>query len=134
MSAVETTSRSPADLLAASRKRRASWFELDEPPRRAVQMRRPLDVEMLGFAGRRDSALIVELIGSAAIDWRNFTTADVLGPSQGSDDVAPFSAELFAEWAGDHVLEATQLGKQLIAKVEEHTAALKAEAKNSPTS
>lgn len=130
----ETARRPAAELLTLSRRRRSAWLELDDPPRRAVQIRRPLDADMLAYRSRRDGRVMVDMVIAAAIDWRNFTSADVLGVDQGSDDLAEFSDELFAEWAADHVLEAQQLAGLLLDKIEAHTAALKAEAKNSPTS
>lgn len=126
--------RSAAELLRQSKLKRSKWYELDDPPRRAVQIRRPQEGELFDMRGSRTAQDVVDLLSAAAIDWRGFTEADILGEAVGSQDAAEYSPELFAEWVFDHVDVLMNLAGRVIDDAKKHVADREAAAKNSGTS
>lgn len=64
-----------SDLAARIRAGREQWFELDDPPRRAVKWRLPDWEEQmrLGARGLEPMRVVVQLVQ----DWRGFTQADL---------------------------------------------------------
>lgn len=122
-----------ARMLAARRE----WFELDEPPRRALQLQRPGTAARMRYqsaiAGAQDETRIDALIKIATIavnDWRGVTEADLLGAAIGSDVVAPFAADVFALWLDDNFAEVSRIVTRVFEMVRDHDATREDVAKN----
>ena len=121
--------------LAARQRARESWHELDEPPRRALQLSRPHQWDMFALRGRVSTATdILNLVSDHVIGWRGFKNSDLLGAVLGSDDPEPFDAVLMRDWMLDEVEIVQEVGGKLIDAVREATDKRQAEAKNSATS
>lgn len=84
--------------LAQMRRQRQFWHELDDPPRRALQLTR-VRVEELMATPTKDQ--ILELMKRHVIGWRGFSMADLIGAHVGSTDPLEWSEELFREWIPD---------------------------------
>jgi hypothetical protein len=126
--------RTAADVLRDSRRKRTKWYELDSPARRAVQIRLPQQGELYDLRTSRSAADVRDLLAQCAIDWRNFTEADILG-DQGGDSPVPFSRELFEEWIFDHVTDHMMtLARSVIDDARKRTEHREDAAKNSETS
>lgn len=90
------------EMLRRQREARSKWHELDEPPRRALLVRRPAATAMLQFASGISASQVPALVGAAVVDWRGFTEADLLGGTLGSSDaMQPYDAAVFQEWVDD---------------------------------
>lgn len=83
---------STADLIARVLAARERWVDLDE--RRAVRVRRPSEVEMLGMG--RD--IRAEKLAQCVVGWRGFTLADAIGEG---DSAIEFDSELWRVLSGD---------------------------------
>lgn len=92
------------------RAQRESWLELDEPPRRALCIRR-MPEGRLGVLVLRKKLSLEELC-ECIVGWRNFTEADLLGSTVGSSDAAAFDPDACRELVSDDV--------ELFVKVNEH--------------
>lgn len=92
------------------RAQRESWLELDEPPRRALCIRRMPEGRMGVLVVRKK--LPLEDVCECIVNWRGFTEADLLGTSVGSSDVVAFDADACRELVADDV--------ELFLKVNDH--------------
>lgn len=97
------------------RAQRELWLELDGA--KAVLLRRPLEVELPKM---RQAAGLAEFAIAAVVDWRNFTEADLVGSSDGSDAVVDFDADLWAEWARDNTVQLNVVIEKLMQIVTQH--------------
>lgn len=89
-------------MLRKQREARRTWYELDDPPRRALQLRLPSDFKMMKWRDGVTVERVPEIIEHCVIDWRGFTEADLLGASLAGDAMQPFDKEVFDEWGQDH--------------------------------
>ena len=122
-----------ARMLAARRE----WFELDEPPRRALQLQRPGTTAQMRYrsaiADASDDSRIDALVKIATIavaDWRGFTEADLLGSAIGSDVAAPFAADVFTLWMDDNFDVLSRIVTRVFEMVRDHDAKREDVAKN----
>lgn len=97
-------------MLRAQRAARASWLELDEPARRALQIRRPNMEHIDDWKGTFKEGVGIaalpkmrQIASTVVTGWRGFTEADLLGEAIGASSEQPFSREVFAEWISDEV-------------------------------
>jgi hypothetical protein len=124
-----------AQMLRQQRQQRATWHELDDPPRRALQIRRPTEdqviawrstLESLGKGGDDNTAFLAavpklrEIVGSVVIGWRGFTEADLLGPAVGASSPQDFDAEVFAEWVQDETMLLVAIASDAVKSFKEH--------------
>lgn len=104
-------------MLRQQRAQRATWLELDEPPRRALQIRRPGEEAIAGWRavfevfneGDSDKSLATlpklrDIARSVVVDWRGFTEADLLGEAIGASSPQSFDLDVFSEWVDDETL------------------------------
>lgn len=92
-------------MLRRQRELLATWLELDDPPRRALRLRRPQQWELVKWKDayqsrdiERTVPLMIDLACGLVDEWRGFTEADLLGAAIGSDAEQPFAADLFRAW------------------------------------
>ncbi len=69
------------------------------PNGKRLTYRRPPEVELPRLIGGVKLQHVVEY----ACGWEGFTTADLLGAADGSDEVATFSTELWEAYVKDHL-------------------------------
>jgi len=77
---------------------RESWLELDEPPRRALKIRRMPGVEMIAL---RQGKVDFETCCACVVDWRGYSEAEFLGTAVGSSDPTEFDPDALRELLGD---------------------------------
>jgi hypothetical protein len=109
---------------------RQSWFELDDPPRRALLLQRPAELQLMAWRDNLSVMTMPEHVMNVVVGWRGFTEADLLGPAVGSSDEQPFSVELFKLWAADNLMEVTAAGKRVFEMVEQYSKRQESAAKN----
>ena len=90
------------------REQRLQWVDLGDG--RAVQVLMLRETEMVRL--RRDP--IVELVVDAAVDWRGFTEASLLGAHVGASDEVPFRADLWDAVARDSVDIVNRVGAAMV--------------------
>jgi hypothetical protein len=103
-----------AQLIKQLRAARTFWHELDDPPRRALQLRRPSEDQLVGWqdlftADIKTVGRLRQAAREIVVGWRGFTEADVLGPTVGSDAEVEFDLDLFIEWATDDLMLLAEL-------------------------
>jgi hypothetical protein len=89
-------------LIRHLRAQRMSWIDLGDG--KGVRIIRPTEVEIgknLFNEGRVE--VDFETMSKFVRDWRGFTEADILGAGVGSDDVVPFTSDLWEEIASDKI-------------------------------
>jgi hypothetical protein len=112
------------------RQARERWHELDDPPRRALLIRRPGEVQMMRWRDGLTVERMPELVAQTVVDWRGFTEEDLLGGGVGGSDPVEFSRAVFDEWIGDRVKEMTDAATAVFELVNAHQIAQQAAAKN----
>jgi hypothetical protein len=116
-----------SDLIARVLAQRERWVELGEGL--GVRIRRPDALARARMAGSDRTAIIQAAI-AAAVDWRGFTEAAVLGPAHGSDAAVPFAAQLWVLLAADRAEWMTTVLAAYIDLIEQHAAQREAAGKN----
>lgn len=92
------------------RARREAWLELDEPPRRALKIRRLPESRMGMFlVGKR---IDLQTSCDCVVGWRHVTEADLLGQEVGASDEQEFDADALRELLADDV--------ELLGRVNDH--------------
>lgn len=94
---LDATSRVKASLHAA----RVSWVPLGDEGRR-VQIMRPDEADFPRFRG----GVTVDHVTEYVVAWDGFTEATFLGAAIGASDALDFDADLWKDYARDHVDEA----------------------------
>lgn len=110
------------------RAQRESWLELDEPPRRALCIRRMAESRLGVLVVRKKLAL--EDLCECIVGWRNFTEADLLGTAVGSSDVAAFDPDAVRELVADDVELFVKVNDHLMSGIEAFLASRADTAKN----
>lgn len=129
-----------AEMLRRQRAARTFWHELDEPPRRAVQMRRPNETEIAGWRedlrpGSVKPQRLLEIAGDIVVDWRGFTEADLLGDDQApADQQQAFDKKVFLEWAQDNTADVASMAARAVQEYSAWREKKDVAAKNSATS
>lgn len=120
------------EMLRRQREARSQWHELDEnPPRRAVLVRRPSATSMLQFASGVGAAQVPDLVTASVVGWRGFTEADLLGAAvASSDSEQPFDAAVFREWIEDDAGAMNSIAIAVVNLVQAHASRQEAAAKN----
>ena len=90
-----------AELLRKRRAARQQWYELDDPARRALLLRRPVRLLMSTWSKGITAEMVPGIVEQCVVDWRGFTEADLLGAALASDDLQPFDAAVFKDWSED---------------------------------
>ena len=115
-------------MLRAQRQQRATWLELDDPPRRALAIRRPAEDRVHSrrdVIGNKDAGIeslpqMRKIASEVVIGWRNFTEADLLGKEIGGDSPQDFDPEIFAEWVDDKPKELVEIAGKAVSAFIEH--------------
>jgi hypothetical protein len=120
-----TTEARSAQLLRQLRAARSFWHELDTPPRRALQIRRPTEDQIVSWqdvftAEIKNLARLRQAATEVVVGWRGFTEADILGPTVGSDVAVDFDRDLFIEWAIDDLLMLAEVSNKAVQSFIEH--------------
>jgi hypothetical protein len=124
-----------AQLLRQLRQSRTFWHELDDPPRRALQLRRPTEDQIVAWQeGLAANAQPIVRMRSTARDvvvgWRGFTEADVLGAAVGGDAAVTFDSDLFMEWSADDTMLYVEIADKALAAFTEYRIKKAEDAKN----
>jgi hypothetical protein len=124
-----------AQLLRQLRNARTFWHELDDPPRRALQIRRPSEDQLLAWQDvfTADTKHIGRLRNAGrevVVGWRGFTEADILGAAIGSDSPVEFDVELFLEWSTDNLMLLADVSNRAVQAFLDHRVKKEDAAKN----
>jgi hypothetical protein len=119
-----------AEMVRRLQAARQRWHELDDPPRRALLIRRPAEVAMMRWRERMTPERIPEMVIETVVDWRGFTEADFLGAGVGASDPQAFSSELFAEWVNDNADALGDVAETVFTMINEHSTAREKALKN----
>lgn len=114
-------SQSLAQRLLAQRQH---WVET--APGKKVSFLRPRETEFGQLAG----GVTAEHVCQYVTGWAGYTEADVLGPTHGANDPAPFSPELWAEYVRDRVELLSTVAHEISAVVTAHINKRAEDAKN----
>ena len=112
-------------LLKRMEDQRATWVDLGEG--RAARIVRPRELEMT-------ERITIDDAVRFTVDWRGFTEATILGPSQGGDTVVPFNREVWHAFLMDHGTEAKAVVNGIKDAVETYLSRRAETAKNSEPS
>lgn len=128
-----STSQTIARLL----KQRESWCTLrpaeGESPELAVCLRRPPEVDLKALTtddGRVRRDALSAMVSSAAVNWKGFTEAELLGAAIGSSDPLEFDHALWIEVVRDRAEWQAACEAHLVARINEHLEARAAQRKN----
>ncbi len=115
-------------VLAGLASDRTVWVTLGKPEEgRRVRFKRPEEAEFHSFAG---GGARIEHVCKYVDGWEGFTEATFLGASVGASDPLPFTPELWAAWARDHMEEAGQVATVMAGTISKRLEARSKAAKN----
>lgn len=124
-----------AELIRRMKAQRRAWHELDDPPRRALQLERPAEMAVMKWRGSGlTTERVPELLRECVVDWRGFTEADLLGASIGGDTEQPFDREVFSIYIEDHAEELSGAAMKVFDLIKGHQEAREVAGKNSKAS
>ena len=112
------------DLIKKARSQREGRVEIR--PGKWVRFLRPQEVDFARLRG----GVNVQHVCECVIGWDGITEADVLGPSIGVNDPAPFSPELWAEYVRDRVDVVGKVAQAIADAITRHLEQRDAAAKN----